>query len=226
MISSQETASPEEPPSGRKEAKHPGQKYVQYLDSTAKALVRVVDGKIIAKAVMIPGPTGFAQGVFPGEAEEFETDMPNLYLLPPVIKKKPAAGIRKKPAGRKGAVPPEEALDECVPEEHEEPENEEANEEEGGLEEVFAPAQEEHLLEEPVTKKVVLKYPKMFYKASGAWAIRQNFCAKKQVFQIKNKNKTKEQLENVVDIAISKLMAGMSEQAAKSWAQAAACELE
>lgn len=71
---------------------------MQYLDSAAKALVRAVDGQVVATAVMSAGPAGFAKGVFPGESREFETDMPNLYLLPPVVMKKPAGAIKKKPA--------------------------------------------------------------------------------------------------------------------------------
>ena len=55
--------------------------------------------------------------------------------------------------------------------------------------------------------------------------MRQKFCSKKQVFQITNKLKTKEELEHIVDEAIKKLEQGMSEQDATKWAKKAASEL-
>lgn len=217
ILSSQETSCTPSPTVG-KSGQQPASKCVQYVDPLAKALVRVADGKVIATAKMLPGPDGFARGVFPGETEEHCTDMPNLYLLPPVMKK-PAAAVRKKPAALQPAPSEEEAVDEDLPEDlHTDPGHQE---QEDGLS-----PEEANLLQSSGRPKPELKYQKMYYKASGAWAVRQGFCAKKQLFQIKNSNKTKEELEKIVDAALIKLSEGMLEEAVKTWARDAAQELE
>ena len=59
---------------------------------------------------MSPGPHGFGQGVFPGETQVFDNDMPKLDLLFPtgsIVKKKPAC--RKRPASMALDAPQPEA---------------------------------------------------------------------------------------------------------------------
>lgn len=223
ILSSQETDCPASASVGST-SQQLATRYVQYVDPLAKALVRVADGKLIATAKMSPGPDGFARGVFPGETEEHCTDMPNLYLLPPVIKKKPAAAVRKKPAVLHPVPSEEEAEDEQAPDNIEEDEHTDPGHRET-QEDGFSP-EEATLLKSSGQRKPELKYVKMYYKNSGAWAVRQGFCAKKQLFQIKNPNKTKDQLEKIVDAALLKLSGGMLEEAVKTWARDAAQELE
>ncbi|CAE8585900.1 unnamed protein product, partial [Polarella glacialis] len=59
-----------------------------YLDSSRRALVRVIDGQMQV-AAMFTGPAGFAMGRFPGEIVEYSSEMPNLLLGITQAKKQP-----------------------------------------------------------------------------------------------------------------------------------------
>ena len=60
----------------------------------------------------------------------------------------------------------------------------------------------------------------MHYNNTGAWAVRQKFLAKKQVFQLVAHNLSTGEPEAIVDQALGKLSAGESEDAVKAWAKA------
>ena len=74
----------------------------------------------------------------------------------------------------------------------------------------------------PLQDGEVRAYSKMWYKAGHAWGVRRKFLDKKQIFQVGGKQSglSKEQLEVVVDMAITKMVNGMFEAQAKAWAQA------
>ena len=65
-----------------------------------------------------------------------------------------------------------------------------------------------------------MKYHNMYYKASGAVAVRRCFLDKKQVFQITCKKLSRKQLEDICDNAIAQLEAGKPEDFVKGWAKA------
>ena len=178
----------------------PCKDFVQYLDTRARALVRVKGGEVVASAVMRPGPEGFAQGFFPGEHDGYNTELPNVLLQGPSAnsKKRPAAAAAlTRPASHKAKA----LLASCVEEAQEE-------EEEKGEAGPSAPLQ-----------VVKLQYSKLYYKATGAWAVRQKFMSKKQVFQIVSKHRSKAELESIVDEAINRLQAGAAEEVVKAWAK-------
>ena len=63
------------------------------------------------------------------------------------------------------------------------------------------------------------RYHKMLYAKVGAWAVRQRFFPKMQLFQIKAKAKSLKQVELLVDEAIQMLDGGRSEEEVKQWAK-------
>jgi len=71
-------------------------KPVQYFDNIKCAVVREFPGGKRDVAKMVEGPRGMAIASFAGE-KSFETECPNL-LLKPVVHKRPAALVKKKPA--------------------------------------------------------------------------------------------------------------------------------
>jgi hypothetical protein len=72
---------------------------------------------------------------------------------------------------------------------------------------------------EPAAAFAAPQYQKMFYKNSGAWAVRQKFFDKKQIFQVTCAQKLKQELENIVGAAILRFSPGQSEAAVKQLAK-------
>lgn len=182
-----------------------------WVDSFQNTLCRKFPGQGVQVATMSIGENGFgianfeALGGAPGESRQ--TEIPNLMIaavksdkknLP---KKRPAAAM-KKPAASSDVPPPvasgsssegEAAIDNM------EPGSAVANQ-----------------------PNVEQNYTVMFYKASGAYAVRETRLGKRQLFQISSKKKSKSQLLKIITQAKQKLLAGEDSQSVKDWAKSEA----
>ena len=183
--------------------------WVQYWDTVANAFVRASGGQVVATAKMSAGPLGFAEGVFPGETQVFVSELPNLMLdtskQSTAKKKRPASKqIFRRPARKTPVVAEPEEVGE---------EEEEGDEQKPAETATAAPA--------PAPAPAHHQgYKKMHYSSTGAWAVRQTFFSRKQVFQVMSKHKTSKQLEDIVDQALLRLNGGQSEECVKTWAKA------
>ena len=207
-------------------------KAVQFFDSKSRCLVRIENG-ITIRAIMTAGPQGFAIAQFPGESAKHKTEMPNIVLTlkeqapgppKPAVCKRPAGKIKAKAKKVKaGEIKAKAKMDEDEEAEVEEVEEAEVEEvEEAEVEEVeevsaVAPPPPPVLRAPGVNSN---NYVKMFYKAPrNAWAVRQAFLPKKQLFQITSRTKTRSELEVVADEAITMLRSGRPEAMVIQWAK-------
>ena len=88
-----------------------GGKYVQYLNTESRTMVRIYPDQTEVHGKMEVGPTGFAIAVFNEGAERVPTEMPNCLLhdvpttLPIRLRKRPASHcLSRKPAGSAGTM--------------------------------------------------------------------------------------------------------------------------
>ena len=88
-----------------------GGKYVQYLNTESRTMVRIYPDQTEVHGKMEAGPTGFAIAVFNEGAERVPTEMPNCLLhdvpttLPIRLRKRPASHcLSRKPAGSAGTM--------------------------------------------------------------------------------------------------------------------------
>ena len=191
MFSSQEAQEPKPKQKASDATSSSSQSIVQYLDSALGVLVRVQAGQVVAKAEMAPGPNGFAIGKFPGEAIEHESELPNLYIRTATLE----PGCKKRPASSQ-----------LQKQKHRQQQHKEGP--------PPAVAAAPVLVEDQPPQ-----CSKMYYKNTGAWAIRQRFFNKQQILQIKSDDLGKEELESIIDEALLKLAGGMGEAEVKAWAK-------
>ena len=168
----------------------------------------------VTKTLVQAGPYGFAQGVFPGHTQVFDSDMPNLYLLPVAVQQKDAC--RKRPASKAGVAPEFPPGEEEAEEEEEEQDEQEQQDEQQQQMERQEPEEQDEP-EEPIAAPAAPQYRKRFWKKSGAWAVRSKFFGRRQIFQVTCAQKSKQQLENIVDATILRLSSGQSEAEVKQW---------
>ena len=202
-----------------------------YLDSTRRALVRVVDGQLQV-AEMFPGPGGCAQGKFLGDSVEYPSEMPNLLLTIPEAKAKlpqvlrrPARGAVRAEAKIKAKAKAKAKAKVLVHEVEDEGEEEESKEEDfevpptqeysedGKPPEVPAPPAE-------LAGEIVLKYAKMWYKSSRSVGIRECFLNKAQICSFRSPDQTfgEDALWELADRALDRLNnGGQTVQAVKTW---------
>jgi hypothetical protein len=200
-----------------------------YLDSSRRALVRVIDGQMQV-AEMFTGPAGFAMGRFPGEIVEYSSEMPNLLLgITPAKKlkvlKKPAAKAKSKAKAKaksksKARAQAQEQEEEEEEEEEKQPDDEDLPATQEYPEEQEAEEEEPPLALAIVETVVVRAYCKMWYKNTKSYGIRQKFLANKQIFTVRSKDGSmnKNALMVVADAALYRLNTSeLSEQAVKTW---------
>ena len=207
-----------------------------YLDSSRRALVRVIDGQMHV-AGMFTGPAGFAMGRFPGEIVEYSSEMPNLLLGITQAKKQPKKlKVLKKPAAKAKSKAKAKAKSKskarAQAQEQDEEEEEEEEEEEKQPDDEDLPATQEYPEEQEAEEEepplalaivetaVVRAYGKMWYKNTKSYGIRQKFLANKQIFTVRSKDGSMKQnaLMAVADAALYRLNTSqLSEQAVKTW---------
>ena len=193
--SSVQVASSQEGPLPSSEAasssRQSNDKVAVYVDNSTLELVRAHAGKDAQRYPLEVGPEGFAVAKVDGAT--VPTEVPNLLLKKGPLP--PTTGALKKPAAalkRPAAAP-------SMPEAGER-----------AAEHSNSEGSEPHRKNE---------YSKMFYKASGAFAIRQKFFAKSQIFQLKSHTLSKDQVSDIADQAVARLHAGQSEDQVKQWAR-------
>lgn len=227
-----------------------GIKTLQYLDSRIRALVRTQHGQVIQIAKMLPGEGGFAVAQFEGEDKLYHTELPNLLLETTTMeakkeqrkkeqkkmeqkkkrtqKKKPKAKVKKPTCKKRKASldPPAQAEEDQQEVEEEEEEVDEEEKDELEMVQSKEPAAPKTVLTRRLLHKqkppapISPKYKLMFYKRTGAWAVRQCFCACKQIFQLApTKSTSKEALKALAEAALLKLHNGEAEEAVKNWAK-------
>ena len=207
-----------------------------YLDSSRRALVRVIDGQMQV-AEMFTGPAGFAMGRFPGEIVEYSSELPNLLLGITQAKKQPKKlKVLKKPAAKAKSKAKAKAKSKskarAQAQEQDEEEEEEEEEEEKQPDDEDLPATQEYPEEQEAEEEepplalaivetaVVRAYGKMWYKNTKSYGIRQKFLANKQIFTVRSKDGSMKQnaLTAVADAALYRLNTSqLSEQAVKTW---------
>ena len=191
----QPASSSEDPPAAVLSMSDDGE-FLQYLASDG--LVRTFKDGTVVKAVMTPGPDGFAIGTFPGE-EGQATEMPNLAL--------PGASAARPPARAKAsAAVPAVAVPQPAPETPETPAPETPQE-----------GQPKEVLRRPAAAPVA-KYRVMRYKRLGSFAVRRVGGA--QLFSIAKKGAEEALLREVADAALRQLAAGVAEETVREWARA------
>ncbi|CAE8584887.1 unnamed protein product [Polarella glacialis] len=194
-----------------------------YLDSSRRALVRVIDGQMHV-AEMFTGPAGFAMGRFPGEIVEYSSEMPNLLLGITQAKKQPKKlKVLKKPAAKAKSKAKAKAKSKskarAQAQEQDEEEEEEEEEEEKQPDDEDLPATQEYPEEQEAEEEepplalaivetaVVRAYGKMWHKNTKSYGIRQKFLANKQIFTVRSKDGSMKQnaLMAVADAALYRL---------------------
>ena len=178
---------------------------IYWVDSHANALCRKFPGQPMQLARMTPGENGFGIAHFEadaGPAEEKQTDIPNLMFATAPSSdhkklKRPAAAMKRPAAAPKAAPSPELTA---------------------------SSSEQEAVATEPPSAEAVGELPKqgytvMYYKASGAYAIRETKLGKRQLFQITSKRKTQAQLLKIINAAKEKLKAGENVAAVRDWAR-------
>ena len=178
---------------------------IYWVDSHANALCRKFPGQPMQLARMTPGENGFGIAHFEadaGPAEEKQTDIPNLMFATAPSSdhkklKRPAAAMKRPAAAPKAAPSPELTA---------------------------SSSEQEAVATEPPSAEAVGELPKqgytvMYYKASGAYAIRETKLGKRQLFQITSKRKTQAQLLKIINAAKEKLKAGENVAAVRNWAR-------
>ena len=73
--------------------------------------------------------------------------------------------------------------------------------------------------EEHVAAPFAPQYQNMFYRKAGAWEVRHNFCGKKEIVQVVSAEKSKQELEDIIDAAILTLATEQSEAVVEQWAK-------
>jgi hypothetical protein len=197
--------------------------FKQYMDSAMKTLVRVfADGSKVA-ATTRAGPAGFLLARFSEEAE-IVTEIPNIIAVMPVMKKPAASNRASKKRAREESEIEAEASDAQADEAEGEPAEDHgdasAQEKEDPSSSSSEEEQEQQELVQPVAKGPPKDlYGMMYYQQPrSAYAVRQKFGSKKQVFQLRHKIMKKEDCLRITIESIAKLNAGMSEEAVKQWA--------
>ena len=181
--------------------------------------VRVHPGGAIEKAVVKPGPKGFALAYWPESNDPVETEMPNVLLdievaTKPVKAKKAMKAMKAMKDRRRFRMrmKAKAAKDSDA--------NEEEEEEEGvPPSPAPAPAAASTTPPPPEPKRTYLH---MWYKNSHAYGIRQKFLDKKQIGCVSNKLKSQAFLELIADEAIRKLESGQGEIEVMMWAKSKA----
>jgi len=200
-----------------------GPKATIYLDSTKRALVRVISGQLQV-AEMRHGPGGFAIGCFAGETVEHISAMPNLLLSMPEGKPN-TKNIFKRPAGKKtkgksAAKKPrvEHQVEDAIElAEDEEEAAQEQEDEANDTDDVLAPTQEYN--EDGSPSQLLHKYSKMWYKANKSVAIRQCFLNRSQIFSFRSPDGSfgEDALWELADEVLAKLGAGDAPAHVRRW---------
>ena len=198
--------------------------FVQYLDSRTQTMVRRYSNRLV-HATMLPGNDGFAVAKFPDEVELQPTPLPNL-LLPLQSSLVMPAGVAKRPAMKRPASQADVLKRPSLQEKLSATDMAEDAEEEHDFEDDQALPEEEVAEQSP--DLVPCKYIKMWYapigkRTTGAWAIRE--APGKQLFQISNRQKSKSELEVVIDQGLALLARGKAVDEVKATCKARAATL-
>lgn len=215
---------------------------VQYEDSVARCVVRLVGDKII-KGSMAAGPSGLAVAAF--GTDIVQSTIPNEVLtMTPAVMKRPSAhrGKASTRAPKKPKPPAAEkiegtASEECMDEAPDVLEAEtgspEVDKEEEATQEYPSDVCEDPeeitgvdgstdaaIVPEP--RQFVMTYVKMYYKRNNSFGIREAMLGKRQIFSISAKNgrvMTKDDLLSIADRALASLHSGSPVDVVKQWCQ-------
>jgi len=187
---------------------------VQFVDASRRAMVRVLFSGERLAAPLEAGPNATAVARF--GAEVVPTEVPNLALVGPIVKR-PA---RHEPKTVEPPVPDADAAAGAAEEGDEAAEGGDAKGEPASVD-AEGPAGVPPLA-------APRKYCKMWYKNSHNWGIRQCFLGKKQIFSLSGVpgDEGKEQMGAVADAAIARLQGGASEHEVKEWARGEVAKLK
>jgi len=187
-------------------------------------LVRLFPDGILQKAKMKPGSQGFCEAFFDEEGP-INTELPNIMLQP--IQKRPAGRMRPAAAVAAESSQEQDGEDEQpdaghpvmpLAEEQSSALVHQVGEEAAPLALVAAGA-EGPPASSPTLRNVGNRYQKLYYKNFQSYGIRQKFGSKKQIFSLRSRNMSHEELESLAEAVLSRLNGGMDEETAQDWAR-------
>ena len=193
--------------------KGPKIKVLEHWDTAAQAMARTTASGTV-HATMKCGPDGFQIAVWP-DGSTTGCEIPNaLPVVPKVVMKKPAACLKRPAASQKRPAAAEPAEEEG--EEEEEIVEDAIAESEAPIHAIPSAPSQAHI---PALVQQGRSYSTMFYKKTGALALRECFGNKRQLFQINSCSKDRQALEAILNRCIDRLKAGEHLDFVKAWAR-------